>query len=105
MKENNEYNQLCVWPGCVVGKVKKQNEFVAFMKDEFDVRVKYAEEFKTMPSNGEEGGRNELLFYIHDNDIQKFAIKRLMYGISWWEDAKRNYRTIYPYEIKTKYAN
>lgn len=29
-------------------------------------------------------------FYVHDDDIGRFAVKRLLYGIRWWEDVLGN---------------
>lgn len=83
----NEFTQLCVWPGTVVGP-DEVNDFESFFKDEFNVRVKYHTEVKTLPDNGDPdtGGRNDLFFYIHNDDISKFAVKRLQMGIRWWED-------------------
>ena len=87
-----KYNQLCVWPATVVGKddVKSLEDF---FKDEMDVRVKYKTEVLTNPDldgNGNEvpdtGGRNDLFFYVHDDDIGKFAVPRLSMGIRWYED-------------------
>ena len=78
-----KFNQLCVWPGTVVGDSKKvQEDFVKFFKDELGVTVKYETEVKTLPDPGDlgmkTGGRNDLFFYIADNDIGKFAIPRLL---------------------------
>lgn len=87
-----KYKQLCVWPGTIVG-LDKKGEFESFMFDEFKVRVKYECEVLTKPyfdEGGkvipETGGRNDLFFYLHNNDISKFAIQRLSMGIRWWED-------------------
>ena len=96
------YNQLCVWPATIVGEEDKK-EFIDFMKDTFDVRVKYYTEVLTNPDIDEDGnevedtgGRNDLLFHVHDDDISKFAVNRLTYGIRWWEDVIKyndNYKT------------
>ena len=87
-----DYNQLCVWPATIVGEEDKK-EFIDFMKDTFDVRVKYYTEVLTNPDIDEDGnevedtgGRNDLLFHVHNDDIGKFAVNRLSYGIRWWED-------------------
>lgn len=80
---------LVVWGGTVVGD--KKDDFVNWMKTEgFDVT--YLEEFKTLPDVDtygnripETGGRNDLIFSINA-DIGKFAIWRLQYGMSWWDD-------------------
>jgi hypothetical protein len=113
MKENVErkegYNQVCVWPGSNVGEDNIEL-FEKFMMDEFGVRVQYLEEIKTLPDHygdTETGNRNDLFFAVHDDDIERFAVPRLIAGIRWIEDvlAKCNYRyEIYPervFEYKT----
>ena len=85
------FNQLCVWHGCVVGEENVQ-DFEKYFLDEFGVKVKYLTEIKTNPDldgNGKvflTGGRNDLFFYLHDDDVVSFAIQRLQMGIRWWED-------------------
>lgn len=79
----SKFNQLCVWPSTEVGK-ERVKEFVKFMKDEFKSRVQYVDEVIL------KNGRNDLFFYIHDDDINKFAVPRLSYGIRWWEDVLLN---------------
>ena len=103
-----EFNQLCVWPGTVVGDSKKtQEDFVKFFKDELGVTVKYETEVKTLPDTPEyteTGGRNDLFFYIADDDIMKFAIPRLNMGIRWYEDVLSNGGgELYPTEVLEKY--
>ena len=104
-----EFNQLCVWPGTVVGDSKKvQEDFVKFFKDELGVTVKYETEVKTLPDPRDlgikTGGRNDLFFYIADDDISKFAIPRLNMGIRWYEDVLSNGGgDIYPTEVLEKY--
>lgn len=93
----NKFNQLCVWPGTIVGQDQIE-KFNKFMKKEFKIRVKYVEEvvLKT--------GRNDLLFYIHDDDVMKFAVPRFEYGIRWWEDVYfNNQQKEYPKEFIKKY--
>ena len=105
----SQFNQLCVWPGVVVGDSKKvQEDFVKFFKDELGVTVKYETEVKTLPDPGDlgikTGGRNDLFFYIADDDIGKFAIPRLNMGIRWYEDVLSNGGgDIYPTEVLEKY--
>ena len=103
-----EFNQLCVWPGTVVGDSKKvQEDFVKFFKDELGVTVKYETEVKTLPDTPEcteTGGRNDIFFYIADDDISKFAIPRLNMGIRWYEDVLSNGGDkLYPTEVLEKY--
>ena len=91
MKKENAFTQLCVWPGTVLGD-SGIKELVDFFLDEMGVRVQYHTEIKTLPDieNGEEvegtGGRNDLFFFIHNDDVDKFALPRLQMGIRWWED-------------------
>ena len=105
----SQFNQLCVWPGTVVGDSKKvQEDFVKFFKDELGVTVKYETEVKTLPDPGDlgmkTGGRNDLFFYIADDDIMKFAVPRLQMGIRWYEDVLGNGGgKLYPKEILEKY--
>jgi hypothetical protein len=88
------FNQLCVWPGVIVGSTpQEQEELVKFMKNEMGVRVKYHTEVQTLPDLNpsgkaipETGGRNDLFFFVHDEDVSKFAVPRLHLGIRWWED-------------------
>jgi hypothetical protein len=88
----NQFKQLCVWPGTVLGESTPQ-ELEQFFLDEMGVRVKYYTEVKTLPDLDEyskpipdTGDRNDLFFFIHDDDISKFAVPRLRMGIRWWED-------------------
>ena len=100
-----KFNQLCVWSGTIVG-VDQIKDFEKFMLDDIGVRVKYETEIKTLPTDGEPdtGGRNDLFFYIHDDDIMKFAVPRLSMGIRWWEDVLSNGGgVLYKQEVLTKY--
>jgi len=85
------FSQVCVWPATVVGGKKKQAEFVKWIESNFDgVRVQYLEEIKTLRDDTGPGGRNDLLFAVHQDDVAKFAIPRLQYGIRWIEDVYGN---------------
>ena len=101
-----KFNQLCVWPGTVVGK-DEITALEAFFKDEMGVTIKYETEVKTLPDTPEcteTGGRNDLFFYIADDDIGKFAIPRLSMGIRWYEDVLGNGGgKLYPTEVLEKY--
>ena len=104
----SQFNQLCVWPGTVVGDSKKtQKDFIKYFKDEMGVTVKYETEVKTLPDTPEcteTGGRNDIFFYIADDDIMKFAVPRLSMGIKWYEDVLGNGGgKLYPTEVLEKY--
>ena len=85
---NNKFVQLCVWPGTVMGESTPEDFEKFFEEDGF--RVKFAEEVITNPEPGEtleqSGGRHDILFYVHSDDLGRFAIYRLAFGIRWWED-------------------
>ncbi len=85
------YTQLCVWPGTVLGDSTPQ-ELESFFLEEMKTRIKFHAEVKTLPDIDrgipvpDTGGRNDLFFYVHSEDIGNFAIPRLRMGIRWWED-------------------
>ena len=88
----SEFNQLCVLRGTIMPEGGAE-ELEKFFKDEMGVTVKFETQVKTLPDNPEcteTGGRNDLFFYIADDDIGKFAVPRLQMGISWWEDVLGN---------------
>jgi hypothetical protein len=86
-----DFTQLCVWPGTVLGD-STPKDLEDFFLNEMGVRVKYHTEVETLPDveNGkavpDTGGRNDLFFFVHNDDIPKFAVPRLQMGIRWWED-------------------
>lgn len=87
----SKFNQLCVWTATTLDGYSKE-DLEQFFRDEFSCRIKFAEEVVTLPclEKNEEGGRHDLFFYVHDDDIGRFAVKRLLYGIRWWEDVLGN---------------
>lgn len=108
-EKENKFSQLCVLPATTL-EGSSPKDFEDFFKKEFDCRVKFAEQVITLPDveNGraveDTGGRSDLFFFIHNDDIPKFSIKRLTMGIRWWEDvvSNRNH-LIYPESITKKY--
>ena len=86
------HNQLCVWPGTLLGDSTPQ-DLENFFLSEMGVRVKFVDQVMTLPDLDQEGnpvpdtgGRSDLFFTIHDEDVSRFAIPRLNMGIRWWED-------------------
>ena len=87
-----DYNQLCVMEGTLMPEGGAK-ELVEFFKDKMGVNVRFETQVKTLPDTPEcteTGGRNDLFFYIADDDIGKFAVPRLQMGIRWWEDVLGN---------------
>jgi len=107
----SKFNQLCVWPGTTLGEDKPQ-DLVDFFQGELNARIQFEQEVSTNPDldgNGEfigdTGGRTDLLFYIHDDDVSHFAVPRLKMGIRWWEDvvSYNDNSHLYSNEILEKY--
>lgn len=105
------YKQLCVLQGVVVGEADIES-FEKFFLDDMGVRVKYLTEVKTNPDKDEDGndvsdtgGRNDVLFHVHDEDAMKFAIPRMQMGVRWWEDVVKynNNSHLYSKEILDAY--
>ena len=107
----SKFNQLCVWPGTVLGDGTPQ-DLVDFFQKEFNTRVQFEDEIITNPDLDEKGnelkgtgGRSDLFFYVHDDDLSHFAIPRLEIGIRWWEDVVgyNNNSHLYSTEVLNKY--
>ena len=102
-----KFSQVCVWPG-TTGCFEDPEGFVKYFQDDFNTRVQLLQEVKTKPDQGKPrtGGRIDVLFAVHEEDIAHFAVPRLQMGIRWIEDVLDNeaHRTpsysIYPNEIK-----
>ena len=95
---NNEYtprpvdfNQVCVWPGTIIGE-SEIPDFVEYFLTEFNTRVVFLETILTNPDVVMDrvvagtGGRSDVFFAVHKDDVCKFAIPRLSLGIRWIED-------------------
>ena len=87
------FKQVCVWPGTLLGD-STVAEFEQYFVDTFNVRVKYLEEIVTFPDKDEDGytvdgtgGRNDIFFAVHNDDVMRFAIPKLNIGARWVEDA------------------
>jgi hypothetical protein len=103
--ENQTYSQLCVMQSTTLEGASPA-EFEAFIFEETECTIRFAEEVTTLPGLGGEGGRRDLFFWVANADLAKFAIRRLALGIRWWEDVLGNGNgVIYPLEILHKYPN
>lgn len=112
MKQKFNDHTICVWPATLVkGTDSTIEDFEKWLHDEFGVKGKYLEEFKTLPDATNEnpipetGLRNDLIFMVENNGVMKFAIPRLAYGISWWDDYVNNNLSIIPKDILDKYPS
>tara|TARA_R100001163_G_C5047030_1_gene184240 strand:+ start:350 stop:703 length:354 start_codon:yes stop_codon:yes gene_type:complete len=107
------FNQLCVWQGITLSE-DQYEDFVEFFANELDTRIKLAEVVLTNPDLDEgepvpeTGGRSDILFYVHDEDVTGFALKRLQLdgGVRWWEDvvSYNDNSHLYDQEVLDRYA-
>jgi hypothetical protein len=104
----NDFVQLVVWEATVLGK-HTPKDFEDFFLSQQNVRVKFMEKVETLPAPGvsHTGGRRDLFFYVHNDDLGHFAVARLTLGEArWWEDVLGNGNgVLYPKEILDKYPN
>lgn len=105
VKLNPSFKQVCVWQGTTCG-ADFVTGFEGWFQEQFGARVQYLEEIETAPDykNGfpvdGTGGRNDVFFAVHDDDVLKFAVPRLQYGIRWLEDIYGNgHGDLYPERI------
>lgn len=98
-----KFNQLCVMQGTTLGN-STPKDFEEFFKEK-GFTVKFAEQVKTNELLIDNTYRTDLLFYIEDSEIPRFATWRLEMEIRWWEDVvKYNAGAdYYPAEILEKY--
>lgn len=75
--------QVVVWHGTILEE-SEHSEFEEWVMSTFGVRAQFLESVTTT------GGRVDVLFAIHSNDIAKFAVPRFTYGMRWLEDVYGN---------------
>ena len=110
VKRNKNFNQVCVWPGTLLPEDQVE-QFVRYFSDN-GFREQHLETIKTSPDRDDwgasvegTGGRSDVFFAIHDEDIIKFAIHRLQMGIRWIEDvldneARETDYSVYPLRVE-----
>ena len=105
--EDNGYSILCAWPATTVGADEKE-KVIEFFNEQFELThpIIPVGVVITDPDrvNGKKvegtGGRHDFMFFVHDADIPRFAVPRLMMGIRWWEDVVGDKsHKIYPKEF------
>lgn len=103
-ERDDNYTQMCAWPATLV-EPDDEPKLQEFFKEAFGLEhpVHTVGCVITNPDkkNGKKvegtGGRCDMMFFVHQGDIMKFAVPRLAYGIRWWEDVVGNKRhKIYP---------
>jgi len=91
------FSQAAMWPGttCPAGE---ESTFVDFIAEQFNgARAQFIGLFLTKPDiDGDgcpvpdTGGRSDLVFAIHEDDMGKFAVQRLQFGMRWVDDVLAN---------------
>ena len=78
------FKQLCVMQGTTLEDSCVEEFEYFFTREGF--RIKFAEEVETNEILEDGSRRRDLLFYIHEDDVDKFALWKFNLGIRWWED-------------------
>lgn len=86
------FGQVCVWPGFTIIDPEARelppelhvDRFQNWMKSQFAVRVQFLEEVAIPHAEGE---YPIIVFAVHNEDLPKFILPRLHFGIRWVEDA------------------
>lgn len=91
--------QVCVLQGTLICEQGQEptpadiDSFQEFFASEFSVQIQYLEQVTTLPDLSEfgqqvpgTGGRNDVLFAVHQDDVGKFAVPRFSIGARWIED-------------------
>ena len=106
VKTEATYTQLCVLHAVIL-KPEDYADFENFILEETGCRIKVMEVAITNPDPNDPttGGRHDVLFYVHPEDVEKFAVPRFKFGIRWWEDVivYNNRAYLYSNEILKKY--
>lgn len=85
---NIGFDQVVVWP-CTLVDESEDKQFEYWIKNEFNVRAQYLETVSAgQPLEGVQ--RVDVLFAVHNEDIGRFALPRLQYGMRWLEDVYLN---------------
>lgn len=106
--DESKYHQIVVWEATLL-KEEEKPDFIKWFADNGFHEPLFLESITTLPDikDGspvpETGGRIDLLFKVHDEDISRFSVWRLQFGMRWWEDVLANNSSIYSYEVKQKY--
>ena len=82
------FAQVVVWPYTVIDAAEVK-DFESWMKDEFNARAIYIETVETT-EQAEDQMRVDMLFSVHSDDLARFTVPRLKYGMRWIEDVYNN---------------
>lgn len=90
VKRKEHFNQVAVLQGVLMNNGR---ELEKFFTETFGIRTQFLETVITLPDKDasgnnvpDTGGRSDVLFAIHDEDVMKFAVPRFSIGARWIED-------------------
>lgn len=103
---DSPFSQVVVWQGTVVG-AKNAADFEKFILVQMNTRAKYIMDVYTNPDLNalgepvpDTGGRCDVLFSVHRDDVAHFAVPRFQYGMRWLDDVYGNGGSyLYPREV------
>ena len=102
-KRKPGFTQVYVWPGTLLPE-SDISKFIDWLSSQFGVRGQYLETIVTLPRDEdgpESGGRHDVFFSVHDDDLPQFSVPRLEWGIFHVESIFLNLgHKAYPERIK-----
>jgi len=115
VRPDDDYSCLCIWSGTIV----EQEDVDSGQVDEFFGKAMKCEHpirpvgcVYTVPDRDggqivkDTGGRCDFVFYVHNEDVMRFAVPRLNYGIRWWDDVVSNKsHIIYPAKFRKAFKD
>ena len=106
LKRGPGYTQMLVWPGTTF-TYGDLASFQEMLQEAFGVSMpaRVVGTVETRPTPGEPGtgGRVDLCFVLHDDDVAKLVLTRMQFGIKWLEDVHSNSAWLYPSWFWDKY--
>lgn len=98
---DEDYCVVAVWHGTILPNKKDVREdFAGWMLETFGTRAKVVGQARTLPDKDGPGGRADLLFAIHKDDVMKFAPRRFAAGMRWLEDVVLNSGSLYTRKVQ-----
>ena len=103
VERNANFTQVYVWPGTLLPE-DEIGKFIDFLSSQFGVRGQYLETIITLQcekDGPDSGGRHDVFFAVHDDDVRAFSAARLEWGMFHVESIFLNLsHKAYPEHIK-----
>ena len=104
-RNEEEWSQIVVFHGLLLPEDQRE-DFEEFCKTQLGAEMKYLDEYTTLPGEGGEGGRTDVMVRIKQDAIPSYAVARFQHGDMtgrWWEDVVDNNKAIIPKETLKQY--